>query len=165
MELLKKLVKLPKEMQKKEKSKPTRPQATKKREGQQFASRQMRRRMQQQGIDMDQINATRVIIESQEKTLVIDQPEVVLMKQMGQEIYQVIGEAEEYSVGEVRIGEKEEGEVVEVIEESKAKPVITKNDIMLVAAQANVDKEEANAALIDTEGDIAKAILFLKNKP
>ena len=165
MELLKKLVKLPKEMQKKEKSKPTRPQATKKREGQQFASRQMRRRMQQQGIEMDQINATRVIIESQEKTLVIDQPEVVLMKQMGQEIYQIIGEAEEYSVGEVRIGEKEEGEVVEVVEESEVKLVITENDIMLVAAQANVDKEEANAALIDSEGDIAKAILFLKNKP
>jgi NACalpha-BTF3-like transcription factor len=87
------------------------------------------------------------------------------MKQVGQEIYQVIGEAEEYSVGEVTIGEKEEGEVAEVIEESEAKPVITENDIMLVAAQANVDKEEANAALIDTEGDIAKAILFLKNKP
>jgi nascent polypeptide-associated complex subunit alpha len=114
---------------------------------------------------MDQINATRVIIESQEKTLVIDQPEVVLMKQMGQEIYQIIGDAEEYSVGEVIIGEKEEGEVSEVIEESEAKPVITENDIMLVAAQANVDKEEANAALIDTEGDIAKAILFLKDKP
>ena len=162
---MKKLVKLPKEMQKKEKSKPTRPQATKKREGQQFASRQMRRRMQQQGIEMDQINATRVIIESQEKTLVIDQPEVVLMKQMGQEIYQIIGEAEEYSVGEVRIGEKEEGEIAEVTEEYEAKPVITENDIMLVAAQAKVDKEEANAALIDSEGDIAKAILFLKNKP
>ncbi len=43
--------------------------------------------------------------------------------------------------------------------------VFTENDIMLVAAQANVDKEEANAALIDSEGDIAKAILFLKNKP
>jgi len=165
LELLKKLVKLPKEMQKKEKSKPTRPQATKKREGQQFASRQMRRRMQQQGIEMDQINATRVIIESQEKTLVIDQPEVVLMKQMGQEIYQIIGEAEEYSVGEYSIGEKEEGEIAEVTGEYEAKLVITENDIMLVAAQAKVDKEEANAALIDSEGDIAKAILFLKNKP
>jgi len=159
------MVKLPKEMQKKEKSKPTRPQATKKREGQQFASRQMRRRMQQQGIDMEQIDATRVIIESHEKTLVIDQPEVVLMKQMGQEIYQVIGDAEEYSVGGVQIGEKDEGEGVDVSEENLAKPVITENDIMLVAAQANVDKEEANAALIDSEGDIAKAILFLKNKP
>jgi nascent polypeptide-associated complex subunit alpha len=159
------MVKLPKEMQKKEKSKPTRPQATKKREGQQFASRQMRRRMQQQGIDMEQINATRVIIESEEKTLVLDQPEVVLMKQMGQEIYQVIGDAEEYSTGEIQIGEKEDSEGADVVEETETKPVITENDIMLVAAQANVDKEEANAALIDSEGDIAKAILFLKNKP
>jgi len=159
------MVKLPKEMQKKEKSKPTRPQATKKREGQQFASRQMRRKMQQQGIDMEQINATRVIIESPESTLVIDQPEVVLMKQMGQEIYQVIGDAEEYPVGEVQIGEKAEVEIIDVMDESEVKPVITENDIMLVAAQANVDKEEANAALIDSNGDIAKAILFLKNKP
>ena len=159
------MVKLPKEMQKKENSKPTRPQATKKREGQQFASRQTRRRMQQQGIDMEQINATRVIIESHEKTLVIDQPEVVLMKQMGQEIYQVIGDAEEFSVGEFQIGEKEIREVTDVIEESEGKLVITENDIMLVAAQANVNKEEANAALIDSEGDIAKAILFLKNIP
>ncbi|MFX0047361.1 MAG: nascent polypeptide-associated complex protein [Candidatus Hermodarchaeota archaeon] len=125
----------------------------------------MRRRMQQQGIDMEQINATRVIIESPESTLVIDQPEVVLMKQMGQEIYQVIGDAEEYSVGEVQIGEKAEADAVDVMDESEVKPVITENDIMLVAAQANVDKEEANAALIDTNGDIAKAILFLKNKP
>jgi nascent polypeptide-associated complex subunit alpha len=165
MELLKKMVKLPKEMQKKEKSRPTRPQATKKRDGQQFASRQMRRRMQQQGIDMEQINATRVIIEGPENTLVINQPEVVLMKQMGQEIYQVIGDAEEYSVGEVQIGDMEEGEREDAIVESEVKTVITENDIMLVAAQANVDKEEANAALIDSEGDIAKAILFLKNKP
>ncbi|NHJ20250.1 MAG: Nascent polypeptide-associated complex protein [Candidatus Lokiarchaeota archaeon] len=159
------MVKLPKEMQKKEKSKPTRPQATKKREGQQFASRQMRRRMQQQGIDMEQVNATRVIIESYDKTLVIDQPEVVLMKQMGQEIYQVIGEAEEYPVGEVQFGEREEEEEEGIIEESETKTIITENDIMLVATQAKVSKEEANAALIDSEGDIAKAILFLKNKP
>ncbi|GAG59797.1 unnamed protein product [marine sediment metagenome] len=69
-----KMVKLPKEMQKKEKNRPTRPQATKKREGQQYGSRQMRRRMQQQGIDMDQIDATRVIIEGPDKTLVIEQP-------------------------------------------------------------------------------------------
>jgi nascent polypeptide-associated complex subunit alpha len=121
--------------------------------------------MQQQGIDMEQIEATRVIIESDEKTLVIDQPEVVLMKQMGQEIYQVIGDAEEYSAGEFQIEEKTEEGEIEAIEETVTKPSITENDIMLVAAQANVNKEEANAALIDSDGDIAKAILFLKNKP
>lgn len=159
------MVKLPKEMQKKESQKPKRPQAVKHREGQGIASRQMRRRMQQQGIDMDQIEATRVIIEGVEKTLIIDQPEVVLMKQMGQEIYQVIGEAQEYSPEEVSI---EENEVLISEDEEQSydsKPTITENDIMLVAAQSNVSKEEAQAALIDTNGDIAKAILFLKNRP
>ena len=159
------MVKLPKEMQKKEKSKPTRPQATKKREGQQFASRQMRRRMQQQGIEMDQIDATRVIIESHDKTLVIDQPEVILMKQMGQEMYQIIGDAEEYPSGEFTIEDREESESIEPTEGKISNPVITENDIMLVAAQAKVGKEEANAALIDSNGDIAKAIIYLKNKP
>ncbi len=163
--MLKKMVKLPKEMQKKEKSKPTRPQATKKREGQQFASRQMRRRMQQQGIEMDQIDATRVIIECQDKTLVIDQPEVVLMKQMGQEMYQVIGDAEEYSSGEFTIEEGVDAKSLEPTEEDVSKLVITENDVMLVAAQAKVNKEEANAALVDSDGDIAKAIIYLKNKP
>ena len=163
--MLKKMVKLPKEMQKKEKSKPTRPQATKKREGQQFASRQMRRRMQQQGIEMDQIDAMRVIIECQDKTLVIDQPEVILMKQMGQEMYQIIGDAEEYSSGEFTIEEGVDANSLEPTEEGISKLVITENDIMLVAAQAKVDKEEANAALIDSDGDIAKAIIYLKNKP
>jgi len=158
-------MKLPKEMQKKEKNKPKRPQAVKKREGQQFGSRQMRRKMQQQGIDMDQVDATRVIIEGPEKTLVITQPEVVLMKQAGQEIYQVIGTAEEFSPEEIAIVEAEKIEDLEPLDESETKPTITENDIMLVAAQANVEREEAEATLIDCNGDIAKAILLLKNRP
>jgi alpha-NAC-related protein len=159
-------MKLPKEMQKKEKDRPKRPTAVKKREGQQqFGSRQMRRRMKTQGIDMDQIEATKVIIEGPEKTLVIEQPEVMLMKQMGQEIYQVIGEAEEYSTGDIVIDEKEKIEEIEQIEEVEAKPTITENDIMLVAAQGNVDPKEAEAVLKDCDGDIAKAILFFKNRP
>lgn len=158
-------MKLPKEMQKKEKNRPKRPQAVKKREGQQFGSRQMRRKMQQQGIDMDQVDAKRVIIEGPEKTLVITQPDVVLMKQAGQEIYQVIGTAEEFSPEEIAIGEAEKIEDLEPLDESETKPTITENDIMLVAAQANVEREEAEATLIDCNGDIAKAILLLKNRP
>ncbi|MFW9771470.1 MAG: nascent polypeptide-associated complex protein [Candidatus Heimdallarchaeota archaeon] len=155
------MVKLPKEMQKKEKGKPKRPQPVKKRDGAQLGSRQMRRRMQQQGIDMDQIEATKVIIEGPEKTLVIEQPEVILMKQMGQQIYQVIGEAREYFPEELSVKEEE---IVETSEEIEVKPTITENDIMLVAAQGNVDKEEAKAVLVECEGDIAKAILQLKNR-
>lgn len=158
-------MKLPKEMQKKEKSKPKLPQAVKKGERQQqFGSRQMRRKMQQQGIDMDQIGANRVIIEGPEKTLVIEQPEVIIMKQMGQEIYQVVGEAKEYSPDKIVVEIKEFVEDTEPLEEIEAKPSITENDISLVAAQANVDKKEAESVLKECQGDIAKAILFLKNK-
>ena len=157
------MVKLPKDMQKQEKNKPKRPQPVKKREGSQVGSRQMRRRMQQQGIDMDQLDATRVIIERTNGSLIIEHPEVILMKQMGQEIYQVIGEAHEASEGELLIEESEN--VQETIEDSELKPSITDNDVMLVASQANVDKEEARAVLNECEGDIAKAILYLKNRP
>ncbi|MFX1489244.1 MAG: nascent polypeptide-associated complex protein [Promethearchaeota archaeon] len=158
------MVKLPKEMQDKIKSKPKRPPAVKKREGTQYGSRQMRRRMQQQGIDMDQIDATRVIIEGVEKTLVIEQPEVVLMKQAGQEIYQIIGQAEEVSPENLTIVPEGAAEDLEEISESEVKPTITQNDIMLVAAQANVDAKEAESVLKECNGDIAKAILFLKNR-
>jgi NACalpha-BTF3-like transcription factor len=51
------------------------------------------------------------------------------------------------------------------LEESDIKPLITENDIMLVATQANVDKKEAESVLKECNGDIAKAILFLKNRP
>ena len=162
---MKNLVKLPKEMQNKVKGKPKRSSSVKKREGSQFGSRQMRRKMQQQGIDMDQVEATRVIIEGTEKTFVIDQPEVILMKQAGQEIFQVIGQAEEYSPDNFNITIEEEAEELKPLEESDAKPTITEDDIMLVAAQANVDKEEAESILKECNGDIAKAILYLKNRP
>jgi nascent polypeptide-associated complex subunit alpha len=159
------MVKLPKEIQNKEKSKPKRQPAVKRRNGQQVGSRQMRRRMQQQGIDMDQVEATRVIIEGPEKSIIIEQPEVILMKQMGQEIYQVIGEASEVLSSDISISEEGPIEDLEPLDESEIKPTITENDIMLVASQTNVSKEEAKSVLIECEGDIAKAILMLKNRP
>jgi nascent polypeptide-associated complex subunit alpha len=158
------LVKLPKEMQERAKNRPKRPQTVKKREGTQYGSRQMRRKMQQQGIEMDQVDATRVIIEGSEKTLVIEQPEVVLMKQAGQEIYQIIGHAEERTLDDIPILPVDNLNESEILEESEIGPKITENDIMLVAAQANVDPKEAESVLKECEGDIAKAILFLKNR-
>ncbi|MGV9173603.1 MAG: nascent polypeptide-associated complex protein [Promethearchaeia archaeon] len=161
------MVKLPKEIKKKQKKKPRRRTPVKKsKSASKFGSRQMRRRMQNQGIDMDEINATRVLIEGNDKTLVINQPEVVLMKQAGQEIYQVIGDAEEYSPEEINVREGGGGlEGEEEIIEEDVKPEITENDIMLVASQTNVSKEEAEAALQGANGDIAQAIINLKNRP
>lgn len=151
-------------MQSRVKNKPKRPQPSVKRDGQQFGSRQMRRRMAQQGIDMEPVDATRVIIEGPEKSIIIENPEIIRMKQAGQEIYQIIGQAEEVSPENLTIESKEEVIDFTPEEDSEIKPMITENDIMLVATQANVDKKEAESVLKDCNGDIAKAILFLKNK-
>ena len=159
------MVKLPKEILAKEKNRPKRPQPVKTREGQQVGSRQMRRKMAQQGIDMEPIDATRVIIEGSEKSLIIEQPEVILMKQAGQEIYQIIGQAEEVSPESISIESDETISELETAEDSEIKPIITENDIILVATQANVEKDEAESVLKECNGDIAKAILFLKNRP
>ena len=86
------------------------------------------------------------------------------MKQMGQEIYQIIGTANHVAPGEVTISDKEEFQEGEQLDEAELKPTITENDIMLVAAQGNVDPKEAEAILKSCEGDIAKAILMLKNR-
>ncbi|MEM2794139.1 MAG: Nascent polypeptide-associated complex protein, partial [Candidatus Methanomethylicia archaeon] len=55
------------------------------------------------------------------------------------------------------------GEETERLLESK-KETIPDEDIRLVAYQAGVSFEEAKKALIETEGDLARAILLLKSK-
>ncbi len=161
------MVKVPKDLQKKQKNIPKRPQPRVKREGEQsFGSRAMRRKMQQQGISMDQIVANRVIFELEDKTLVIEQPEVFLMKQMGQDIYQVVGTTEEKSID---ISDKEDIQTessieIEEVSNEPLKIEITEQDISLVASQVNVSLKEAEAALKDTNGNIAQAIISLKNR-
>ena len=83
--------------------------------------------MQQQGISMDQIDAKRVIFELEDKTMIIEQPEVFLMKQMGQEIYQVVGTAEEKEIS-ISTEEREKIEASSEIKETfdkDLKPTIT----------------------------------------
>lgn len=88
-----------------------------------------------------------VIIRFADHELVIPQAEVTKM-QMGGEVYQVSGNAK-----------KRERTDVEIIEIE-----ISDDDIALVANQAGVSEQEAEDALLESEGDIAKAILALKSK-
>ena len=86
-------------------------------------------------------NVKEVIIRLEDKELIIPNAEVSLMNVMGQETYQVTGKAQE----------------VEIEEEL----IIPDEDIEMVANQAGVSKYEAEQALIDTNGDLAEAILKL----
>ena len=101
----------------------------------------MQQAMKKMGMQQQEINASEVIIKTNDKTLVISNPEVVKVNMMGQESFQITGEVSEQSY----------------------KPDISEDDINTVIEQATVSKEEAAAALEETNGDIAEAILKLQN--
>ncbi len=104
--------------------------------------KKMERQMKKMGMDMKELeNVKEVVIRLEDKELVIPNAEVSLMNVMGQETYQVSGKAIE----------------VEVEQEL----IIPDEDIEIVAAQTNVSKEDAEAALIECEGDLAEAIMKL----
>ncbi len=117
-----------------------------------MSPRQLRRMMAQMGLK-EISDVQEVIIRTLEKELVIKEPQVTVMTQAGQKLWQVVGpDAEERPLsGEVGSAE---GAVVAIPEE----------DVHLVAQQAGVDVETARAALEDAGGDLAKAILALKTQ-
>ncbi len=158
--------KLPKELldkkkQKLEKVKPSTKSAA-------SSSRAMRRQMAKQGIEgMDQIDATRVIIQCPDKDIVIENPQVIKLTQQGMTVHQVLGDAveQEPSSYEEEYNEEEDYEEYEeeYEEESSSLGEIRKEDIAIVAAQAGVSEKEAEKALQDADGDLARAILNLKS--
>ena len=76
-----------------------------------------------------------------------------MMQAQGENIYQIIGQAEE----RVPTTSTEVGS--EVPAESKV--TFSEEDVQLVATQASVTEEQARAALQQAEGNLAKAIIAL----
>ncbi len=108
--------------------------------------RKLQRLMREMGMEQEEVKAERVIMELEDGSrLVFDQPQVVKMKLMGQEFYQVAGKAR-----------REEPE-----EEREEQP-FTEEDVRLVAERAGVSEEEARKALEETNGDLAEAIMRLQ---
>ena len=95
------------------------------------------------GMQVQQLDdVTKVIMEGPTRRIVIDNPEVATVTVQGQTIYQVGG-------GTLR----EEGVGGGSDEDAK-----------LVAAQAGVSLEQATNALRQSNGDLAQAIILLKQK-
>jgi len=102
--------------------------------------KQMERQMKKMGMEMKDIPGVKeVIIRFEDKELIIPNAQVNTMNIIGKETYQVTGNAVE----------------VEIDEDL----VITDDDIEMVSSQAGISKSNAEKALIDTKGDLAKAIL------
>lgn len=98
----------------------------------------MQKMMQQFGIKSTELEAEKVIIEGRGKRIVIENPSVTIVDFQGKKTYTIMGEEKEESQGP------------------------GKEDIAMVAKQANVSEKKAGAALLKNDGDIAAAILELK---
>lgn len=177
------MAKLPKSMQqKKNYSKNLRTKASQSAQSGQSMpkslNRQMRRRMQQQGVEgLEEISATRVIIQTgEDNDIIIESPQVMKMSQQGMDVFQVIGAASEAPAGsigdssqyqetETSLGDvtlaNEELDANEEIESLEVQ--ITEDDINLVAMQAGVSKDVAEKALKAANGDLVQAIMNLKS--
>jgi nascent polypeptide-associated complex subunit alpha len=94
------------------------------------------------GLEMKDLgNIEEVIIKTDTKELYLTKPQVIEMKGKDSTIFQVVA---------TRIEEMQ-----------RDIPAFKEEDVMLVMQQANVAKEKAIQALIDSKGDMAQAILNL----
>lgn len=105
--------------------------------------RMMKQAMKRMGIQQQDIDAEQVIIKTADKDIIIDQPSVAKINMMGQVSFQISGAI------------REEGKEEETLS-------ISEEDIQTVVAQTGSTAEEAKEALEAAKGDIAEAIMKLK---
>ena len=105
-----------------------------------MSPKKLQQMMKQMGIDVEELeNVDRVIIQLPDKDLVFEDAKVTVMTAQGTKNYQISGEP---------------------VERAK----VSEEDIKLVIEQAGVSEEAAREALLTSGGDLADAILKLKQQ-
>lgn len=97
--------------------------------------------MSQMGIKQEEIDANKVIIETPEKNIIINNPSVVKINMQGQNSFQISGDITEEGNSE---------------EENN-----TEEDIKTVIEKTGCTEEQAKKSLEEADGDLAEAILSL----
>ena len=124
------------------------------------------RKMGKQGMNMEEIqDVQKVVIYTLEDKIIIDKPESVSKMLLPQgEVYQIMGSgaAADLTAEDIAEVSEEQTEEVQEVETEDFKPTMA--DIQLVAQQSGVSPEEAENALIQTRGNLAKAIILLRQK-
>lgn len=101
---------------------------------------QMQGMMKKMGISQTPLDVKRVIFEMDGQKLIIDDPSVIKVKMQGTETYQVSGEAR-----------------------TEEDSPFSEEDVNLVMEKTGKNKEEVEKFLTENDGDIALAIIELKN--
>ena len=104
-------------------------------------NRNARRMMERMGINMKEIpNVQEVVIRTADKEMHIKNPSVSEVNAQGNRVFQIAGDVEEVEVERKTFNEE---------------------DILLVQQQTGASRERAVAALEESDGEVARAILKL----
>ena len=101
--------------------------------------KKMQAMMHQMGIAQEEINANKVIIQTDKENIIINNPSVIKIKIQGQENFQISGDVSE-----------------EEIEEDN-----TEEDIKTIIEKTGCTKEQAKKALEEAGNDLTEALLNL----
>ncbi len=104
-----------------------------------FNPKQMQQLMRQMNIKQEQIDAKKVVIETEEGKIIIENPSVIKLNVQGQSSYQIVGE--------------------EHFEEA-----LNEEDVKLVMEQTGVDEEKAKKVLKEVGGKVADAIMKIEEE-
>lgn len=108
--------------------------------------KQMAGMMKQMGIDVKEVDASKVVIEKKDgSVIVIENPSVQQISMKGEKSFQVAGEVIEEATGGTP-KEKED------------------SDVEIIMRECGVSAEDAEQALQDANGDLAEAILKLSGE-
>jgi len=102
--------------------------------------------MKQMGMSQTEIDAKRVIIECEDKNIIIENPSVMKVKMQGQENFQISGD-----ISEVEASSSSEDDENSTFAE----------DIKTIIEKTGCSEDKAKQALEDSNGDLAEAILSL----
>ncbi|MBW2978521.1 nascent polypeptide-associated complex protein [Candidatus Woesearchaeota archaeon] len=100
----------------------------------------MAKAMKRMGIQQNELEVKQVIMKLEDKELIFENPQVSQVNMMGQKTYQIIGEPQEREL----------------------KTEISEDDVKVVIEQTGKTIEEAKAAIEKHKGDLAAAIMELK---
>lgn len=124
--------------------------------------RKMEQMMKQMGIDVEELDATEVVITTGDgDELVFTDADVTRMDAQGQQTYQIVGEPERRGADAGNAGDADDAGDDAAIEDAD----IPADDVEIVAMRTGASEEDARAALEETDGDLAAAVERLESEP
>ena len=124
--------------------------------------RKMEQMMKQMGIDVEELDATEVVITTGDgDELVFTDADVTRMDAQGQQTYQIVGEPERRGADAGNAGDTDDAGDDAAIEDAD----IPADDVEIVAMRTGASEEDARAALEETDGDLAAAVERLESEP